>query len=40
MFLNDLADIFNKHLTWLSNIMVTSDFNLHIDKMDIADVNL
>ena len=40
MFLNDLANIFEKHLMSLSNIMVTGDFNLHIDKMDDPDVNL
>ena len=34
MFLDDLADIFEKHLMPLSNIMVTGDFNLHIDKMN------
>ena len=40
MFLNDLADIFEKHLMSLSNIMVTGDFNLHMDKMDDPDVNI
>ena len=40
MFLDDLADIFEKHLMSLSNIMVTGDFNLLIDKMNDPDVNL
>ena len=40
MFLDDLADIFEKHLMSLSNIMVTGDFNLHIDKMNDPDINL
>ena len=40
MFLDDLADIFEKHLISLSNIMVTGDFNLHIDRMNDPDVNL
>ena len=35
-----LADIFEKHLMLLSNITVTGDFNLHIDKMNDPDVNL
>ena len=40
MFLEDLADIFEKLLMSLSNIVVTGDFNLHIDKMNDPDVNL
>ena len=40
MFLDDLADIFEKHLMSLSNVMVTGDFNLHTDKMNDPDVNL
>ena len=40
IFLNDLADIFEKHLMSLSNIVVTGDFNLCIDKMNDPDVNL
>ena len=39
MFLDDLVDIFEKHLMSLSNIMVAGDFNLHTDKND-PDVNL
>ena len=40
MILDDLADIFKKHHMLLSNIVVTDDFNLHIDKMNDPDVNL
>ena len=40
MFLDDLAHIFEKHLLSLSNLMVKSDFNLHMDRMDDPDVNL
>ena len=40
MFLNNLADIIMKHLMSLSNIVVTGDFILHMDKMDDPDVNL
>ena len=40
MFLDDLADIFEKHLMSVNNIMVTGDFNLHIGKMNDTDVNL
>ena len=40
MFLDDLADIFEKHLMSHTNIIVTGDFNLHMDKMDDPDVNL
>ena len=40
MFLDDLADIFEKHLMSLSNTMVAGDFNLHIDKKNDPDVNL
>ena len=32
MFLDDLADILEKHLMSFSNIVVADDFNLHIDK--------
>ena len=39
MFLDDLPDIFEKHLMSLSNIVVTGDFNLHIDKKNDPDVN-
>ena len=39
MFLDDLADIFEKHLMPHSNIMVTGDVNLQIDKMTDPDVN-
>ena len=40
MFLDDLADILEKHLMSLSNIVVAGDFNLHIDKKTDPDVNL
>ena len=40
MFLDVLADIFEKHLMSLSNIVVAGDFNLHIDKKNDPDVNL
>ena len=40
MFLDDLADIFEKCLMSLSNIVVAGDFNLHIDKKNDPDVNL
>ena len=40
MLLDDLADIFEKHLMSLTNIMATGDFNLHINKMNDPDVNL
>ena len=40
MFLDDLANVFDKHLMSLSNIVVTGCFNLHMDKMDDPDVNL
>ena len=40
MFLDDLADILEKHLMSLSNIMVAGDFNLHLDKKNDPDVNL
>ena len=40
VFLNDLADIFEKHLMSFSNIMVAGDFNLHIGKKNDPDVNL
>ena len=40
MFLDDLANVFEKHLMSLSNILVTGDFNLHMDKMDDPDVNI
>ena len=40
MFLDDLADILEKHLMSLSNIVVAGDFNLHIDKKTDPDGNL
>ena len=40
MFLENLADIFEKHLMSLSNIILAGDFNLHIDKKNDPDVNL
>ena len=40
MFLDDLADILQKNLMSLSNIVVAGDFNLHIDKKTDLDVNL
>ena len=40
IFLDDLANIFEKYLIPLSNIVVTGDFNLHIDKMNNPNVNL
>ena len=40
MCLDDLADIYEKHLMSLSNIVGTGDFNLHINKMNDPDVNL
>ena len=40
MFLDDLADILEKHLMSLSNIVIVGDFNLHIHKKTDPDVNL
>ena len=40
IFFDDLADIFEKHLMSLSNIVVVGDFNLHIDKKNDPGVNL
>ena len=39
MFLHDQADIFEKHIMSLSNIVMKGDFNLHMDEMDDSEVN-
>ena len=39
-FLDDLADILEKHFMSLSNIVAAGNFNLHIDKETDPDVNL